>query len=147
MSHRTPVAIRRTALVALLAGALTFAGAAVAKAPTTVVKAGTVSGKRIVVNAKGLTLYRLKPETTKRVLCTAGCLGPWPPLTVPSAKTKIVAGKGVKGKLTIFRSGGKFRVALRGYPLYTFTGDSSRGTAAGNGLQSFGGTWLVVSAK
>jgi predicted lipoprotein with Yx(FWY)xxD motif len=149
MSHRTTATTTRAALTLLAAAALTFATAATAKAPTPIVKAkkNAAVAKTIVVNAKGATLYRLKPETTKRVLCDATCLPYWPPLTVKSASVKLVAGPGVKGKLTVFRSDGKFRVALRGYPLYTFVGDTKAGSTSGNNVQSFGGTWLVVSAK
>lgn len=149
MSHRTATTTRRAAVAALAATALTFASAAVAKAPAPIVKAqrNAALAKVIVVNARGLTLYRLKPETTKKVLCDATCATYWPPVTVKSAKVKLIAGPGVKGKLTVFKSGGQFRVALRGYPLYTFVGDTKAGTASGQGVQSFGGTWLVLAAK
>lgn len=149
MSHRTATTTSRAALTLFAAAAMTFATAATAKAPAPLVKAkkNATVAKTIVVNAKGLTLYRLKPETTKRVLCDATCLPYWPALTVKSASVKPVAGPGVRGKLTVFRSGGKFRVALRGYPLYTFVGDAKPGSASGDKVQSFGGTWLVVSAK
>ena len=149
MSHRTATTTRRVAVAALAASALTFATAATAAAPKPIVKAqkNAALAKTIVVNAKGVTLYRLKPETTKKVLCDATCAPYWPPLTVKSAKVRLVAGPGVRGKLTVFRSGGKFRVALRGYPLYTFVGDTKAGTASGQNVKSFGGTWLVVSAK
>jgi len=149
MTHRTATTTRRAAVATLTTAALTFATAAVAKAPAPIIKAqkNAEVAKTIVVSAKGLTLYRLSPETTKKVLCDATCTPYWPPLTVKSAKVKPVAGPGVKGKLTVFKSGGQFRVALRGYPLYTFIGDSKAGVTSGNNAQSFGGTWHVVTAK
>ncbi len=36
---------------------------------------------------------------------------------------------------------------LNGHPLYTFAEDSSAGTAKGQGLKGFGGTWEVLSAS
>jgi len=148
MSHRTAVT-RRTAVAALAATALTFATAAVAAAPKPIVRAqrNAALAKTILVNAKGATLYRLSPETAKKILCDATCTPYWPPLTVKSANVKPVAGPGVKGKLTVFKSGGQFRVALRGYPLYMFIGDTKAGVTSGNNAQSFGGTWHVVTSK
>ena len=150
MSHRTAASIaRRAAAATLAATALTYAGAATAAAPKPTVKAvrNAAVGKTIVANAKGLTLYVLTPETTKKVLCDATCAPYWPPLTVKSAKVKPVLGAGIRGKLTVFRSGGAYRVALRGLPLYTFVGGTKAGQAAGDKVASFGGTWHVVSAK
>lgn len=154
MSHPIPTPLRRTSsrvVLALAAAfALIFVSAAPAKAPAPIVKKGKAAGKATVVTAKGLTLYRLKPETTKKLLCVNLCTGIWVPVTVKTAKTKVVAGAGVSGKLTVFtRSDGKHlhQVALRGLPLYRFVGDSAPGTASGKGIQSFGGTWLIVAPK
>ena len=148
MSHRR-VPSTRLALAAVAAAAVSAAAPAAAKAPAPVVKAArnAALGKTIVVNAKGMTLYRLAPETTKALKCTGICATYWPPLTVKSKSARLVAGKGVRGKLTVYRAEGQWRVALRGYPLYTYVADSAKGAASGDGLQSFGGTWKVVSAK
>ena len=144
--HRRPVQL----LAALTTAAmLTGASAAPAKAPSPTVKARKVAGKQIVVNAKGMTLYRLKPESPTNPLCLGGCLGAWPPLTVKDRNSKVKAGTGVKGKLSIVQraDGAGVQVTLRGYMLYTFTGDSKPGETTGKGLKSFGGTWLTVSAR
>ena len=39
---------------------------------------------------------------------------------------------------------GRLQLTLRGFPLYRFRGDRSRGQARGDGNHSFGGTWEVV---
>ena len=107
----------------------------------------STQGKTIVVDAKGLTLYRLSPETSKHLLCkSSDCLGVWPPLTVKSRSTKLVAGSGVHGKLALISRGYKFQVTLGGKPLYRFAGDSGKGKVSGEGITSFGGTWHTVSA-
>jgi predicted lipoprotein with Yx(FWY)xxD motif len=107
-------------------------------------------GKTIVVDSHGLTVYALSPETTRHLLCTKadGCFKFWPPVTVASAKTKLTAAAGIKGKLKILHRDGLFQVTLSGRPLYRFAGDASkRGSAKGQGLHTFGGVWHVVSAS
>lgn len=138
------------AVAALLAVGASFAAVALAAGgAATVGSASNASlGKRVAVNAQGRTLYALSPETTHHLLCTsAACLKTWPPLTVPSRKTKLKAGSGVHGRLGILRrSDGRLQVTLRGLPLYRFSGDHGKAEANGEGLQSFGGTWHAVPA-
>jgi predicted lipoprotein with Yx(FWY)xxD motif len=106
-------------------------------------------GERVVVNAQGRTLYALSPETTSHLLCKSSqCLAFWPPVTVPSRTTKLKAGSGVQGRLGILRrSGGVLQVTLRGLPLYRFAADHAKGQVNGQGMESFGGTWHVVTAS
>ena len=136
------------AAVAILS--VVLVAAAFGKTTKPIVKAvhNDVQDKTIVVDAKGLTLYRLSPETSKHLICKSGaCLGVWPPLTVKSRSTKLVAGSGVHGKLALVSRGkNKFQVTLGGKPLYRFSGDSGKGKVSGEGIVSFGGTWHTVSA-
>jgi predicted lipoprotein with Yx(FWY)xxD motif len=156
--HRNPSAPRGgrlrgvvlIAMAALLAIGASFAAVALAAGGSATVGSASDAGlgKRVAVNAQGRTLYALSAETTHHLLCTsAACLKTWPPLTVPSRKTKLKAGSGVHGHLGILRrSDGRLQVTLRGLPLYRFSGDSRKGEANGEGLQSFGGTWHAVPA-
>jgi predicted lipoprotein with Yx(FWY)xxD motif len=132
------------ALIAVLASVAMASGSAtaVSSAPNSTL------GQTVVVNAQGLTLYALTPETTHHLLCKSSeCFKRWPPLTVHSSKTKLKAGPGVHGSLGILRrSNGKFQVTLRGKPLYRFAEDHAKGDANGQGLESFGGTWHAVTA-
>ena len=140
----TPIAI-----AALVAVSASTALAATTK-PTIKPSHNAALNKIVVVDAKrGMTLYHLSPETKTHLLCSSTtCEGFWPPLTVKSRHTKVRKGAGITGKLTIFkRPDGKFQVALRGQPLYRFAGDSAKGQANGDGIQSFGGTWHAVTAK
>ncbi len=137
-------------VAAALAVGVSFAAVALAASGTATVGSASNSqlGKRVVVNAQGRTLYALSPETPHHLLCTsATCLKAWPPVTVPSRKTKLKAGSGVHGQLGILRrSNGRLQVTLRGRPLYRFSGDRARDEANGEGIESFGGTWHAVSA-
>jgi predicted lipoprotein with Yx(FWY)xxD motif len=128
-----------------------FAAMALAAGSSSPVVGSAANAKfeeRIVVDARGRTLYALSPETTHRLLCkSAECLSAWPPLTVRSRKTKLTAGPGLHGRLGILRrSNGMLQVTLRGLPLYRFSGDSAKGAANGVGIKSFGGTWHALSA-
>ena len=139
--------------VAVLAiGSMT--GIAVAAGTTLGVGAAAVSGKskKVVVDAGGVTLYTLSGESVgdvTRLKCVNnGCFRVWPPLkTTASAKlTKVGGVKGTLGKLQQVK--GKFyQVTLDGHPLYTFAPDGGKkGSAKGEGVKAFGGTWHVVAA-
>jgi predicted lipoprotein with Yx(FWY)xxD motif len=145
-----PSGIIASAVVGFVAIVVFFAATALASGGAATVGSALNSevGKRVVVNPQGRTLYALSPETTHHLLCaSAACLKVWPPLTVHSRTTKLKAGPGVHGHLGILRrSDGRLQVTLRGRPLYRFSGDSAKGEANGEGLESFGGTWHAVTA-
>jgi predicted lipoprotein with Yx(FWY)xxD motif len=147
-SHRRPARVGICA-VAVLAVAASFAAVAFASGTVTVSSATNAKlGTQVVVNAQGKTLYALSPETSKHLLCkSTECLKFWPPLTVPSSKTKLKAGPGVKGHLAILhRKGGLLQVTLRGMPLYRFAKDHGKDESNGEGVESFEGTWHAVTA-
>lgn len=104
-------------------------------------------GEQVLVSSQGRTLYALSPETSKHLLCKSSeCFKHWPPLTVKSSKTKLKSGSGVQGHLGILRrSNGSLQVTLRGLPLYRYAGDSAKGQANGEGIESFGGKWHAVT--
>jgi hypothetical protein len=69
-------------------------------------------------------------------------------VTVKSSKVKLKAASGVQGHLGLLkRSNGVLQVTLRGEPLYRFSGDSAKGQAHGQGIESFGGKWHAVTAS
>ena len=96
----------------------------------------------IAVDQKGRAVYELLPETTKKLICNGMCLKAWPLVTVKKG-ADLHAGTGVKGKLGTVKHAGKTQVTLNGHPLYTFIKDTKKGTANGNGIVAFGGTWHV----
>jgi len=94
----------------------------------------------VLTNAKGLTLYTLSGEKNGKFICTGTCLSAWPPLLV-AAGTKP---KGPVKLGTIKRPEGKTQVTYKGMPVYTFSGDSKRGEANGEGLRDVG-VWHAVT--
>jgi predicted lipoprotein with Yx(FWY)xxD motif len=128
-----------------------LAGIAEAQSPTTLTIAkNAMLGEHIVVDAHGLTVYELRPETTRHLLCrkATGCFTVWRPLTVASATTKLTAARGITPKLGTLHRDGIFQVTLGGHPLYHYVGDGSkRGAATGQDIRSFGGTWHVVATS
>jgi predicted lipoprotein with Yx(FWY)xxD motif len=147
-----PARVRRIAAAAAIASACaaSLAAIAIASAGAPTVKA-THNAKlgRIVVDAHGRTIYVLSPETARHLLCkTRECFEVWPPLTVPSRKTMLKAGAGVRGRLAILRrSNGMLQLTLNGMPLYHFSGDGRKGEAKGQHIHSFGGVWHVIRAR
>lgn len=141
--------LRRPVALLAAAGLLLLAAAAAVAATTPIVRSAhnAALGKTIVVDAHGRTLYHLSGDSATHLKCTKSCTGFWPPLTVRSRHVTLRAGKGVHGKLGVFRrSNGTFQVTLAGHPLYHFSGDSAKGQANGQGIKSFGGTWSTIAA-
>lgn len=96
----------------------------------------------VLVDQRGMTLYRFTPDGTGKTTCTGACAAAWPPFTVPSG-SRLSAGAGVPRSAlgTIVRPGGGRQVTFKGLPLYRFSGDTKAGQAKGQGVA---GTWFVV---
>ena len=103
----------------------------------------------VLVNGNGQTLYLLSSEQGGKLTRTDdnGCTKVWPDTELPSGKTAGIAGTGVQASLlsTVKSSDGKLYLTYNTFPLYTFTGDTRTGTAAGQGITSFGGTWAAIT--
>jgi len=99
------------------------------------VKIGTTSIGKVLVNAKGMTLYRFDNDTTAgKSACTGACASAW-----PAATGAAVAGAGIDGsKLTTFtRDDGTKQLQMDGHPLYTFAGDSKPGDVSGKAIPNW----------
>jgi predicted lipoprotein with Yx(FWY)xxD motif len=96
----------------------------------------------IVVNGKGLTLYRFDMDTNKPPAshCTGQCTTQWP--AAPASDASMV--KGVNQKLlgSITGTDGQKQLTLNGWPLYTYAQDSKAGDTNGQGV---GGIWWAVT--
>ena len=122
-----------------LTGAPAFGTSASKSAPKVTVKVKKISGVGIVlVDANGRTLYTLT-NGGQAVACTGTCASVWPPLTVAAGSKP----KGAKGVTKLGVTAGQ--VTAAGLPLYRFSGDSQAGQANGEGINSFGGVWHVVT--
>ena len=98
----------------------------------------------ILVDSHGHSLYLFERDQKGKSSCYGGCAGEWPPLI---ASGKPHAKSGVKAALLgrTKRRDGRWQVTYRGHPLYTFSGDTSRGQTNGEGLDDFGGWWYLIS--
>lgn len=119
----------------------------VAKNASVTNQAGTTKAESIVVTTRGRAVYTLTGDSARHPECTKAnsCFSFWPPVTVSSAKALSKA-PGIRGKLGVWHRNGFFQVTLAGHPLYRYAADSQRDSAAGEGVNGFGGTWHVVKA-
>jgi predicted lipoprotein with Yx(FWY)xxD motif len=115
-----------------------------AKAATAVDLRAT-SLSKILVDAKGRTLYLFEADKPNMSNCSGACLSIWPALT---SQGKPHAGSGVvAAKLGTTTSGGKRQLTYAGHPLYYYAGDRKPGDTTGQGLNQFGGKWYVLRAS
>ncbi len=113
------------------------------------VTSGTVDVKsvkgygKILVTSSGVSLYLLTSDPPGGSNCVGSCAIVWPPLI---ADGKLKAGPGVNPSLlsTFGRSGGK-QVLYNKHALYTYEEDTGSGMVTGQGVQTYGGIWWLVS--
>jgi predicted lipoprotein with Yx(FWY)xxD motif len=112
------------------------AGAAVAVGGLRV--ADTSLGK-VVVDAKGMTVYMLSADSKNHATCDAGCQQYWP-ATAAGQAPGVTAAVGTTGL-----PGGGTTDTVGGLPVYTFRLDQKPGDVNGQGVNEFGGVWYAVS--
>ncbi len=90
---------------------------------------------KVLVNAKGMTLYTFAMDAKGKSACNGVCAEKWPPL--------MATGGAASGNWSVVtRSGGARQWAYKGRPLYTWTGDTKPGDTTGNGFLN--GAWSVA---
>lgn len=99
---------------------------------------------QILVDGSGRTLYLFEADKSNASTCYDACAGVWPPVVTSGAP---VAGPGVNQALlaTTARKDGSLEVLYNGHPLYYFASDKQAGDTTGQGLNSFGAGWDVLS--
>ena len=137
----------------------TAAGSPGSSAPagTSSAASATISAKSVprvgtvLVNGQGQTLYMLTSDKGGKITCTQanGCTQAWPKTLLTNGATTAKAGSGVQASLlgTVKDASGNLEVTYNHWPLYTFVKDSGPGTAHGQGVTGFGGTWYVLNAS
>jgi predicted lipoprotein with Yx(FWY)xxD motif len=112
----------------------------------TLVALGKTALGKVLVDARGRTLYLFEKDKRGVSACYGTCATYWPPLLSPA---KARPGSGVRASLlgVTRRANGKRQVTYAGHPLYTFYGDTKAGQTSGEGLKDFGASWDVVSAS
>jgi predicted lipoprotein with Yx(FWY)xxD motif len=110
----------------------------------TVISTASASGDTFLTDGSGRAVYLWVADTGDKSTCSGACAGAWPPVTASGAVT--VSGSAKASDLgTISRSDGTKQVTYDGHPLYYFSGDSGAGTATGQGSDSFGAKWWLVT--
>jgi predicted lipoprotein with Yx(FWY)xxD motif len=135
--------IVRSAVVALVVAASAAASAAAVTGAAVVETHASPIGK-VVADAHGRTLYLFRADHGRTSVCYGACATYWPPLLT---KGEPRAAAGVKASLlgTTKRRDGKLQVTYKGHPLYLFVKDTRPGTAAGEGVNGFGGKWYALA--
>ena len=95
-----------------------------------------------LVDGNGKTLYWYTPDTVGMSACTGGCIKNWPAFApsgfvVPSALNPA-------DFATIKRSDGAAQATYKGYPLYYWVKDTTRGDVTG---QNVGKVWYVIDPE
>jgi predicted lipoprotein with Yx(FWY)xxD motif len=139
--------MKNALIVTVVAAAVLATAAAAAAKPAarsaTVTTARTGLG-RIIVDARGRSLYLFEKDRHGRSACSGVCAAYWPPLLTNGGP---IAVKGAKPSLlgSIRRADGSRQVSYAGHPLYFFSGDTGRGQTNGEGLKDFGAGWYVLT--
>jgi predicted lipoprotein with Yx(FWY)xxD motif len=133
-----------TALLLLAAAQASSVSHARMHAAGALVTLRTTALGRILVDARGHTLYLFEKDRNGVSMCNSACTTYWPPLTSHGTPR---AGKGVHlSLLRLARSrNGARQVTYAGYPLYTFVGDKRAGQTTGQGLDDFGAEWYALT--
>ena len=99
---------------------------------------------KIIVDAKGRTLYDFVIDKGTMSVCYGACASLWPPYTT---NAKPVAGAGVSAALigTAKRKDGSSEVTYAGHPLYYYAPDQKRGQITGQALDQFGAPWYALA--
>jgi len=99
---------------------------------------------KIVVDAKGRTLYDFAIDKGTTSVCYGACASLWPPyLTKGAPKPGAGASASLLG--TTKRRDGTTEVTYGGHPLYYYAPDRTRGQITGQALDQFGAPWYALT--
>jgi predicted lipoprotein with Yx(FWY)xxD motif len=116
-----------------------------APAGPTVSTAKTALG-RILVDARGRTLYLFEKDRGGKSACSGKCATFWPPL-IASGKPHAVGDAKQSLIGTTRRPDGRIQLTYNHHPLYLFVKDAKRGQTNGEGVSAFGAKWYAVSPR
>jgi len=134
-----PKLARVAASVALLAASLT---SSVFASPAVAVSTNSGLGN-ILVDDRGMTLYRFTPDQPNASTCYDACAKAWPPLLVDAVPAVQDPTLGANLGFAL-RTDGTQQLTYQSAPLYYFVGDAQPGDTNG---QASGGVWFVVNAS
>jgi predicted lipoprotein with Yx(FWY)xxD motif len=141
--HRVVRLTGPLALAGLVCFGSTFGAQPRTTAASTLVK---TTAARMLVDARGMTLYVFAPDKKNLSVCYNKCAVYWPPVIVPTGTVPTTM-LGITGKFgATKRTNGKRQLTFDGAPLYTYVGDKKPGQMTGQGLDVAGGYWWAVVA-
>jgi predicted lipoprotein with Yx(FWY)xxD motif len=146
LAAATAIAAAAAALAACGGNAATASTKTPSGVTATVGFASTGNLGKILVDAKGDTVYLFRKDTGPTSACTGACAAAWPPL-LATGKPTVASGLAAAKVGTTRRSDGRSQVTYAGHPLYRYQGDSQPGQAGGQGLNAFGASWFVLSSS
>jgi predicted lipoprotein with Yx(FWY)xxD motif len=125
------------------AGGSSSSAAAAGGSGSAVITTASSSGGTFLTDG-GRAVYLWAKDASGMSACSGACAGAWPP--VPATGTVTASGGAKASDLgMITRPDGTRQVTYDGHPLYFFAGDSGAGMASGQGSDSFGAKWWLVS--
>ena len=108
------------------------------------VKLASTGLGKVLVDARGRTLYLFEADKGTMSACSGACASAWPPL-ITKGKPAADAGVSAAKLGTTERGDGTTQVTYDGHPLYTYAGDAAPGQTRGQGLDQFGAEWYVLA--
>ena len=155
MTRKKPLPLLLFAAVAVALVAVVIAGCGGGEDQATAASSGMSSAStvnasdagdlgKVLVDSQGRTVYLFQKDTGSMSTCSGECARDWPPVTTSGKPT---AGDGVTASMlgTTKRSDGTTQVTYNGHPLYRYAGDANAGDTNGQGLNTFGALWYVLS--
>jgi predicted lipoprotein with Yx(FWY)xxD motif len=110
----------------------------------TVIITKSGSAGTYLTDGSGRAVYLWVKDGMNKSECSGACASAWPP--VPASGTVTASGGAASSDLgSITRSDGSKQVTYDGHPLYYFSGDGGPGTTNGQGSDSFGAKWWLIS--
>lgn len=140
--------LRCVGAAALAGGTLAVLSAGAASASTATFTSSNAGAFTELLTANGRSVYVLATEKGGTLHCTsAACLKDWHPYEVASTVKSVTRSAGVKGTFGFVKRTSKLKqVTFNGYPLYTYSGDTTKAHTNGEALDEFGGRWYLVHA-
>ncbi|AWM88985.1 hypothetical protein [Microvirga sp. 17 mud 1-3] len=99
-------------------------------------KVAETSKGKVLVDAKGMTLYTFDKDSAGKSACNGTCAQNWPPLMADASAKASGDWSPVK------RDDGSMQWAYKGHPLYTWVKDTKPGDTTGDGVNNI---WHVAA--